>query len=179
MSQLRLVLVSAIVTLGLASTAAHAQPAPAQRTIGVDGVVVLPLGDYADLATLAFGALGRVEFPVGHKLSVTGRAGVLYHLLDSDVDGSLWFVPVYGGVRYGFGAGPDGFYVAGELGITFGFASVDTGVGTASDSDSELGMTLGGGMRRGALDIRAALFLPDVGEDPGVMGSVGYDFASF
>ena len=34
-------------------------------------------------------------------------------------------------------------------------------------------------MRRGALDVRAALFLPDVSADPGVMGSVGYDFASF
>ena len=177
---LRLVFVTAI-TLGLVSTAARAQSAePAgPKTFGVDGVVVLPLGDYADVATVAFGALGRLEFPVGHKLSITARAGLLYHVLDSDVDGRRWFIPVSGGARSGFGAGADGPYVAAELGITFAYASVDTGFGTASDTDSKLGATLGGGLRRGPLDLRAALFVPDLGEDPGIMGSVGYDFLAF
>jgi hypothetical protein len=88
---------------------------------------------------------------------------------------------VYGGVKYSVGGGPDGVYVAGELGITIGYASADTGFGTASDTDSELGMTLGAGFKNGALDLRGALFIPDLGEidDPGIMGSVGYDFSTF
>jgi len=40
-------------------------------------------------------------------------------------------------------------------------------------------MTLGGGLRKGQLDLRAGLFLPDVGDAVGIMGSVGYDFSSF
>jgi hypothetical protein len=151
------------------------------RTIGVDAAVVLPLGDYSNLATVAFGALAKVEIPVANKLAVTGRIGALYHITTDEFDGTLLFFPVYGGVKYSVGGGPDGVYVAGELGITIGYASADTGFGTASDTDSELGMTLGAGFKNGALDLRGALFIPDLGEidDPGIMGSVGYDFSTF
>ena len=151
------------------------------RTIGVDGAVVLPLGDYGEVATLAVGALARVEVPVANKLAVTGRVGALYHITDDDFDGTFIIFPVYGGVKYNVGAGPDGLYVAGELGLSIGYVSVDTGFGTASDTETELGLTLGAGFRKGALDVRGALFIPDLGEadDPGIMGSVGYDFATF
>jgi len=164
-----------------ATARAQGEPTARPRTVGVDAVVVLPLGDYGKVATLALGALARVEVPMSEKLSITGRAGALYHLLDSGVAGSLIFVPIYGGARYSLGAGADGPYVAGELGVTIAFASVDTGFGTASDSDSKLGGSLGAGLRRGALDVHAALFIPDLGHagDPGLMGSVGYDFAAF
>jgi len=151
------------------------------RTIGVDAAVVLPLGDYGDIATLAVGALARVEVPIANKLAITGRVGALYHLTKEEFDGTLLFFPIYGGAKYNLGAGPDGLYLAGELGITIGYASADTGFGTASDTDSELGMTLGAGFRKGALDVRGALFIPDLSEadDPGIMGSVGFDFSTF
>jgi hypothetical protein len=151
------------------------------RTIGVDAAVVLPLGDYGNVASLAVGALARVEVPIANKLAITGRVGALYHITTDEFDGTLLFFPIYGGARYTVGTGPDGPYVAGELGITIGYASADTGLGTVSDTDSELGMTLGAGFRKGALDVRGALFIPDLSEadDPGIMGSVGYDFSTF
>ena len=91
---------------------------------------------------------------------------------------SLTFVPVFAGYRQPVGTG--GMYVAGELGITFGYASADTGrFGSVSDSDSEFGFTLSAGLRRGSLDLRAGLFAPDLDDVHGFMGSVGFDFAAF
>ncbi|MEJ7602813.1 MAG: hypothetical protein WKG01_33305 [Kofleriaceae bacterium] len=165
--------------VGLTATATG-QPALAPvgpNTIGIDGVVVLPLGDYGDAASLAFGPIGRLEIPAGPGF-VTGRIGVLFHLVNDALDGtSLLFVPVYAGYRYPLGTGQA--YLAGELGITFAHARVDTELGSGSDTESELGATLGAGLRMGQLDLRAGLFLPDLGDAIGLMGSIGYDFASF
>jgi hypothetical protein len=152
-----------------------APPPPPHNSVGVDGAVVLPLGDYAQGVNFAAGALVRIEIPVGTGF-VTGRAGALFHAVKDDV-GNLTFIPLYGGYRLPIGT--NGLYVAGELGITIGYASVDTGFGTASDSDSKLGITLGAGMKAGALDLRGSLFLPDVDNLMGLMGTVGYDFAAF
>src|SRR5262245_33219530 len=183
MSFPRLASAALVFTFGLVALApaarAQGEPPP-PRTIGADALVVLPLGDYGDAASFAVGAAGKIEFPLNAKLSITGRAGVLYHFLKGDADGSLWFIPIYGGAKFALGAGHDGPYVAGELGITFAYAQADTQFGSASDSDSKLGGSLGAGLRRGSLDIRGALFIPDLGhvDDPGIMGSVGFDFAT-
>lgn len=176
----RSVLVFASLVAAPAVAAAQGEPA-APRTVAVDGAVVLPLGDYADVADLAFGPMVRVEVPLRPQLAITGRAGALYHVLNGDADGSLWFIPIYGGVRYALGADGDGLYLAGELGITIAHASVDTGFGTASDSDSKLGGALTVGFRRGAIDLRGGLFVPDLGhaDDAGLMGSAGFTFARF
>jgi hypothetical protein len=145
--------------------------------LGVDAAVVVPVGDYGDVATLAAGAMARLEFPVGRGY-VFGRAGVLMHALQDEFEGSLTFVPIYGGYRYPIDPS-SGLYVAGEVGITLGFAEVETQFGMASDSDSELGLMLSAGMRRGKLDLRGGLFLPDSDDLMGLMASLGYDFASF
>jgi hypothetical protein len=177
MSLLRLVAPLALsVVLVPAVARADGEPLP-PRTVGVDGAVVLPLGDYGKVATLAFGPLVRLEFPVIQHLAITARAGVLYHILDGDVDGTLWFIPAYGGVRYSFGEAGQGAYLAGELGITFAYATSNG----FSDSDSKLGGTFGGGFRKGALDLHGALFIPDLGhaDDLGLMASVGFDFSRF
>jgi hypothetical protein len=162
--------------------AAFAQDAPRPKTLGVDAAVVLPIGDYGDLATLGFGALARFEIPLQPQLSITIRGGVILHIMDEAAgDASFFMVPLYGGARYSLGAAGQGVYLAGEAGLTYGHVSVDTGFGTASDSETELGVTLGAGFRQGALDFRGQLFIPDLSEadDLGIMGTVGYDFAAF
>jgi len=164
-----------LLALTAAAPALADEVAPPHRTFGIDGAVVLPLGDYADGVNFAAGALARVEIPAGSGY-VTGRIGALFHAVKNDV-ASLTFIPIYAGYRYPMG--PSGFYLAGELGITLGYASADTQFGTVSDSDSELGITLGAGMKTGALDLRGSLFLPDADDLMGVMGTVGYDFAAF
>jgi hypothetical protein len=149
--------------------------APPAKTIGVDGAFVLPVGDYARAATVGIGALGRLEVPAGPGF-VSGRAGVIFHA-GAQTSAALTLVPLYAGYRLPIGA--SGAYVAGELGITEIFATVDTGLGRMSASDAKLGLTLGGGFKRGALDIRGGLFSPDVNNAVGLMATVGYDFAQF
>jgi len=162
--------------LALAPTLAFADDTAPHKIFGVDGIAVVPVGDYANAAHFAAGGLARLELPVGPAY-VTARSGVIANAMTNDAGmTSLTFVPAYAGVRYPFGGGG---YVAGELGITFMFGSAQTGFGTASASDSKLGLTLTGGYRAGALDIRAGLFAPDVANAVGLMASAGYDFALF
>jgi hypothetical protein len=169
-----------VVCLIAFASPAFAEEAPLveqqRKTFGIDAAVVVPVGDYGEVATLGGGALVRLEVPVGTGF-VYGRAGVILHALDDRFEGSLTFVPIYAGYRHPLG--DNGMYLAGELGITLGFATLDTPLGEMSDSDSELGVMLSAGMRRGKLDLRGGLFMPDADDAMGLMASAGYDFASF
>ena len=158
--------------------AAHAQPtrATTTKTLGVDGVVVLPTGDYASAVDLAFGALARVEVPVG-SFTVTGRGGAIFNLFEGDSSGSLTFLPFYAGVKVPLAQ--TGIYFAAEAGVTIAYASVDTDVGSGSETETKLGATIGAGLRLGSIDVRGGLFMPDVQDLVGLMGSAGFDFASF
>ena len=168
-------LVAVTSTTALADQAIVAA-APPPKTIGIDAMAVVPVGDYANAANLGIGALGRLEVPAGAGF-VTGRAGVIFHSMKADVDASLTLVPLYAGYRYPVGT--SGAYLAGELGITLAFGRVDTQFGEMSASDSELGATLMAGVRKGALDFRAGLFTPDLDDAFGLLASAGYDFAAF
>ncbi len=158
-----------------APAVATTQPLP-HKTLGIDGAAILPIGDYADAATAGAGVFARLEIPLRTGGFVTARLGVIGHAMQDDVMASLYLVPAYVGYCQPVGTG--GAYIAGELGITFGYASANTQFGTVSDSDSELGFTLTAGMRRGALDVRAGLFAPDADDVHGIMGSLGFDFAA-
>jgi hypothetical protein len=172
-----------IVILSLLATPAFADEAivasaPPPKTLGVDALAVLPVGDYAEVATFGIGAAARLEIPAGVGF-VTGRLGAIFHAINDQgglVDAaSLTLIPAYVGYRYPLGS----LYLAGELGITFAYASVDTEFGTMSDTDSQLGFALMAGTRQGALDIRAGLFAPDADDAIGLLASAGYDFAAF
>jgi hypothetical protein len=152
------------------------QSAPPPKTLGVDAVAVVPVGDYANAATFGIGATARLEVPAGSGF-VTGRLGAIFHQMNNRADTSLTLIPAYVGYRLPVGHG--GGYLCGELGITFAYASMDTQFGRASASDSELGLALMAGLRRGTLDLRAGLFAPDADDALGLMASAGYDFAAF
>ena len=149
---------------------------PPQKTLGVDAMAVLPVGDYAHAVTLGLGILGRFEAPAGPGF-ITGRAGVIFHAMKTNADASLTFVPLYAGYRYPIGTG--GAYVAGEVGLTLAFGTVETQFGEMSASDSEIGFTLMAGWRKKSLDFRAGLFVPDADDAVGLLASAGYDFAAF
>lgn len=164
------------------ATVAHADEAVVAtlppRVIGLDAIGVVPVGDYGQVATLGVGALLRAEVPAGPGF-VTGRGGAIFHAMHDGVEAQLTLVPLYAGYR--FPLGPSGAYLAGELGVTLAFASSNATFNgmTVSDSDSKLGLTLAAGLRRGVLDLRGGLFLPDVNHATGFMFSAGWDFASF
>lgn len=150
-------------------------PAPrAPNTLAVDGLAVLPIGDYGRAVDLGVGAGIRLEIPVGRGF-VTGRVGAVFHRLDAG--DTLTLAPIYAGYRQPLGNGSA--YIAGELGITLAWATVDTPYGRMSASDSELGALVSAGIRKGALDLRAGLFTPDLDDALGLIASAGYDFAAF
>lgn len=159
-----------------AEDAAVLETAPPPKTLAVDAAAIVPVGDYADLATLGAGPMVRLEVPAGAGF-VTGRLGALFHAIKDGYDANLTLIPLYAGYRHPLG--PSGAYVAGELGITVAHGSVMTAYGSASDTDSELGAMLTAGVRRGALDLRAGLFLPDLDDAVGLVASAGYDFSAF
>ena len=160
----------------LAAAPAYADDFEQHRALGVDAAVVVPVGDYGRAATVGAGALVRLEFPVATGGAVFGRSGVILHDVKSDYVDSLTLVPIYFGYKHPLGGGA---YVAGEIGITLAWASADTQLGRMSDSDSETGAMFSAGLRRGRLDLRGALFLPDIDNATGFMASAGYDFAGF
>jgi hypothetical protein len=162
--------------LTLSATSAFAET---RNTIGIDGAFALPVGDYGEVATLAGGALVRIEVPLASGGFVTGRGGVLLHAVNRDLGmTSLTLVPIYAGYRHPFGS----MYVAGELGLTIGFvtaeASTPFGNVDGSDSDLDLGLTVGIGYRSGKLDLRGSLFSPNA-EDVALLATAGFDFAAF
>ena len=90
---------------------------------------------------------------------------------------SLIYVPIWAGVRMPLGA--SGLFVAAELGVTIAHAAVDTGVGDGADTQTELGASLGVGLRRGGLTVVGGLLAPDLGDTAALGASAGFDFATF
>lgn len=159
--------------------------------VGVDGGLVLPLGDWSNVSGLGFGALGRFELALDPQLSVTGRLGYITHLEANDAYKTSE-LPILAGLRYGLSGEEDGLYVAGEAGlVNFTFRRpVASGVfGTtvsegekSSKSEPKFGLTAGAGYRSGKVDGRAGIFIVSVGdleETFGLMATIGYNFVSF
>lgn len=165
----------ATLALGLAAAAARADAPPPARALGADAIVALPVGDYADVASVAAGAMVRAAIPAGPAVA-TVRAGALLHAMKID-GASLVYVPIWAGARLPIGGA--GLFVAAELGVTIAHASVDTEFGDGADTKTELGASLGVGLRRGGLTIVGGLLAPDLGDTAALGASVGLDFATF
>jgi hypothetical protein len=185
-----LVMLAATTGSAVAEEAAPAPaPPPKTKTIGVDGGIALPTGDWGEGAGFGIGALARFEMPLIPALVLTARAGFIKHLskeseggmLGGDTSSSATQIPVFGGVRYAFSQKPtSAIYGAAELGFVNYRVTVDIGEMSMTDSDTNLGLTLGAGYRMGKLDLRAGLEFPDAGEgDFALMATVGYDITAF
>lgn len=159
--------------------------------VGVDGGLVLPLGDWSEVSGLGFGALGRFEYAMDSSLSATGRVGYITHLKKND-HYKTSELPILAGLRLGLSGQPDGLYVAGEAGLvnfTFQrpvagavFGNQAGGDEVRSDSELKFGITGGAGYRSGDVDGRAGLIIVSVGdleETFGLMVTVGYNFTRF
>jgi hypothetical protein len=147
------------------------------KTIGADVMAVLPLSDYADAVDFGVGALARFEFGLNDMMSITARAGLLYHIGGPVADAELTFliVPIMGGIKYKIGT--SGLFAAGEAGLAYTRLSGDGG----SESETNLGLNLGVGYQMDKLQFRGEVFIPDIGEIDsalGIMVNAGYDFAA-
>jgi hypothetical protein len=150
----------------------------AEKTIGVDGAVALPTGDWGDAVGFGIGALARFEMPINAKLVFTARAGYIQHMEKEDGAPTVGEIPLLAGMRYAF---QEKVYGAAELGFVNYRMSLDVDGQSMSDSDTNLGMSLGAGYRSGKLDLRGGLYFPDVdhaSDAMGVMATIGYDIST-
>src|SRR4051812_6618693 len=120
--------------LALSGTAA----ADDTKTIGIDGGIALPTGNWSNAAGIGIGALGRFGMPVAAKTTFSARLGLVYHtskdtgtLLGGNANVQLSEIPLLGGLRYDF---TPGFYGAAELGFVITSASVSVNGMSASSS---------------------------------------------
>jgi hypothetical protein len=143
-------------------------------TLAVDALAVVPVGDYANAASVGGGAAARFEVPLG-PVFATACAGIVGNVMRTS--SSLTMLPLYAGVRVPLGA--SGAYAAGELGMTYWIGGVSSGYGSASSSDTRFGLAAWAGYRRRTLDLRAGLFAPDAGNALAVIASAGIDVAAF
>jgi hypothetical protein len=159
------------------------------KTIGIDGGVAVPTGDWGDAVGFGIGALARFEMPIKDKLVFTARAGYIQHMekegdsaLGGDASSTTSEIPLFAGIRYVFSQSTtSAIYGAAELGFVNYRISIDVGDESMSDSDTNFGMTLGAGYRMGKLDLRGGLYFPDVdeaGDAMGIMATVGYDIST-
>jgi hypothetical protein len=159
------------------------QPAQAQGLrVGIDGALVLPVGDWSEAASMGFGGLVKIEFDLTYSLALTGRLGYVYHLENSDWNTSTNELPILVGAKFYFLSDDLRPYGAAELGLVNVGATVDTLIGEVSTSEVKIGLTIGGGVEISGLDLRAQLFAPsigDFGDFTGLMATVGYAFTVF
>ena len=140
------------------------------KTLGADGVFVLPLGDYADASNAAIGAMGRFEFGLNPALAITVRAGLLYTLAKDPID-SILMIPVHAGAKYSIGT--SGLFVQGELGLTH------VRVSPGSVTRTKFSFEAGAGFQKGKLNARAGFYrIQDDTALQGIMASVGFDFVA-
>ena len=186
--------ISALILTSLAATPALAddvtEPTAVRRkTIGIDGGFAMPTGDWGDAAGFGFGALARLEIPFRPGITFTARAGYIHHVskeaeggVGGSADSSTSEIPFFAGARYAFSRqATSEIYGAAELGIVMYRVSIDLGGESMSETDTNLGMTLGAGYRTGKLDLRAGLLFPDIGEvgdAMALMATVGYDLTA-
>jgi len=169
--------------------AVPAEQAPAASTalgggmlIGGDLRLAIPLGNFSDAAGVGIGVLGRYEYILTPQVNLTGRLGFTY-FLSKDIGGvsvNYWTIPILVGAKL---AVIPNLYVAGEIGLFNNHYTVAIpgifGGGTASGSETDFGLTLGGGYRLGDLDFRASLEflnLGHAGDSMSLVVSAGYNF---
>jgi hypothetical protein len=129
--------------------------------VGGDAAFVLPVGRLFDGASVGVGALGKFEYTLPPPVTVTARVGFVYHF-SKDFGGTsvgISTIPIWvGGKVHPLGT-KEGPYGALELGPTVILARA----GNASDSETRFSMTVGGGYQVGPIDIRAGLWVYDLG----------------
>ncbi len=84
--------------------------------IGVGGTVGLPVGDYTDWTSMAWGLDALGQYGVSSSLAVTLSAGYLDWIKKSGVTGNWSLIPVLAGVKYDF---TDKVYGSAQLGVSF------------------------------------------------------------
>ncbi len=166
----RISLIAALLSTLAAGTASaqqgpeiEAQTSPTKR-MDLQASVALPVGDAADVLDTGFGVLFQYARLIQPQLAITGRSGLLYQSGGAG-EVTLLHVPALAGVEYSLAPRHVAHaYLSAELGLVYLHGSVDTGFGRVSDSEVELGASVGAGYRFGGMDVRGQIYIPSMDE---------------
>jgi len=178
-------------TEAAAAAEPDAKPEAANKTaFDASAAFALPVGNFADVSGIGFGAFGGVRHLVAKNVHITGRAGFIYHL-SKDFGGysiGTSELPLLAGVRYTFVPANDGgFYGGAELGMSVLFTrassstpGLNLGPQSGGDTSVKASTALNLGYQVGKLDARATMYFVDLGhlgDSMALMATVGYSFA--
>ena len=184
-------MIAVVAVLASAPASGQAPPPPAatatatspRKQFGADADVAVPVGGFSDGVGVGLGALLRYETVRWSRVSLTGRAGFIYHLpkskevQGSSIDMTFRTIPILFGIKVRLN---DNIYLAAEIGLCLNHAGASAGgAPELSDDTTDWGATVGAGYRRGALDGRLGLRIVDLanaGKTTAVGASVGYSF---
>jgi hypothetical protein len=126
-----------IASLVIFQTYTHAQKGTNKLMLGAD--VAIPTGDFADLANVGGGIMGKLLFGISGSDQITATTGVTFHggkSLDgipSDLKLTMRVIPILGGYRHNF----NGLFIEPQVGVgIFGATAKYQG---ESDSNSDNG----------------------------------------
>ncbi|HRD57535.1 MAG TPA: outer membrane beta-barrel protein [Ferruginibacter sp.] len=113
-----------VAALAVATISANAQNENKPLTFSVGAEAHLPVGDWSDVYSVAFGGSVQAEYNLDEQLALTLNAGYL-NFSGKDGWGSVGQIPVMGGIKYTF---QGNIYAAAQLGASF---STESGGGTS------------------------------------------------
>lgn len=162
----------------------------ADRVLGIDVGVNLPLQNFANATGTQFGALIRYEHKLQPKMALTLRGGWLRGSEREITVGATKFsvgidsTTVLAGLVYRESGTPEGLFATGELGVNWpsshSAAAVASTTATASAaSPTQYCGSIGVGYRTGPLSFRGAGLVQDLSHSSDSMGAlftVGWDF---
>lgn len=178
-----------VTVLALGSPAsAQGQSTPAEvLTVGADGAVLLPLGNFAKFSGAGLGPMARVEFRFDPVWTFTARGGFFYHTTKPNSSRTTE-LPLLLGAKMFFDTPGHGWYAAAEGGwLNVTYHSKASGVfetplpqdGTELVvSEWKVGVTATAGYRIAPLDLRAGFLFGSLrhpSELAALMASVGYE----
>ncbi|MFA6597517.1 MAG: outer membrane beta-barrel protein [Ignavibacteriaceae bacterium] len=146
-------LLSLLVVLVLFAGFSNAQ---SKITLGVGGSLALPLGTFADAASMGFGGLVRGEMGFGSVVGTASLGYLTFSGKDIDLGGGTTLkttysdIPILVGAKYSFAPG---FYGSAEVGLNMLTFSADVSGISVSTSETQFGFAIGAGYQIQAFDI--------------------------
>ena len=174
------------VAIGVALLSLCQPSQAAGLSLGADGVIAVPVGDFADVAAPGVGALVKLELELP-IVTLTGRTGLIYHfekrIEGNDplyIDTTTYNLPLWVGAKLSL-LGP--IYARAELGPNYvGASTTDSAISDTTaesagndgypppfdDNDStakaQLGANIGAGISLGPLDAGVELLSYNLGD---------------
>jgi hypothetical protein len=149
-----------LVAIALVASFASAQTnwGQGKMSVGVGGILALPMGTFGDQAGTGIGGSGTFEYGLSPEMVLTAQIGyVSYGKKDVAGLGSYTFsqMPFLAGIKYNLG----GAYVTGQIGFVSTSVDVAVSIGgysvSGSTSESDFAFAPGVGMAFGPIDVAA------------------------